>query len=472
MDALKSDAAARGALKRILGLGFGVALAFGNTIGVGILRLPGSVAAALGDGRLIILVWVLGGVYAVLGAVSVAELAAMMPAAGGFYVYARRAFGAGAGFAVGWNDWLLNSITVAYAAVTGAEFLTALCPGLVPLVHPFGVALTDAMPWFAARGAAFDVELLALLVILTFTVLHWAGIHIGSALQNVISSVVGLMLVSLAVGCFLVPAGPVAVLPAVSPAVSQALSVGPWAMVAILIPALRSVVVTYDGWYGSIYMAEETVDAARTVPRAMMGCAVLVMLLYVLINIGFLHALSLPVLAASKLPAADVARLLFPKGADLFVTAVSFGTILSLINAVFLGAPRILYALGRDGLLGRGTARVSESGTPRSALCITSLTVALFVLSGTLDQLIALAAVLFMLNYVSAYLALVRLRRTSPDSERPFRALGYPWSTALVLAGSVAFLMAAVSEDLRSGVAALFLILCAIPVYKLMGRSS
>jgi len=91
-------------LLRILGLGFGLAMAFGGTVGVGILRLPGTVAAALGDSRLIALFWVLGGLYALLGAVAVAELATMFPAAGGFYVYARRAFGNGPGFVVGWSD--------------------------------------------------------------------------------------------------------------------------------------------------------------------------------------------------------------------------------------------------------------------------------------------------------------------------------------------------------------------------------
>ena len=90
-------------LRRILGLGFGLAMVFGGTVGVGILRLPGTLAAALGDSKLIVFFWILGGVYALLGAVSVAELAAMLPQAGGFYVYARRAFGNGVGFAVGWS---------------------------------------------------------------------------------------------------------------------------------------------------------------------------------------------------------------------------------------------------------------------------------------------------------------------------------------------------------------------------------
>jgi APA family basic amino acid/polyamine antiporter len=104
-------------------VGFGLALVFGTMVGVGILRLPGTVAAALGDRTLIMLAWALGGLYALMGAVAVAELAAMIPETGGFRVYARRAFGEGVGFAVGWVDWLTNVAALAYVAVTAAAFL-------------------------------------------------------------------------------------------------------------------------------------------------------------------------------------------------------------------------------------------------------------------------------------------------------------------------------------------------------------
>ena len=103
-------------------------MVFGGTVGVGILRLPGTLAAALGDSRLIVLFWILGGIYSLLGAVAVAELAAMMPEAGGFYVYARRAFGNGAGFLVGWSDWVNQIASLAYGALTAAAFMGTLWP--------------------------------------------------------------------------------------------------------------------------------------------------------------------------------------------------------------------------------------------------------------------------------------------------------------------------------------------------------
>jgi amino acid transporter len=135
-------------LQRILGLGFGVAIAFGTMVGVGILRLPGTVAAVLGDRTLIMVFWALGGLYSLMGAVAVAELAAMIPVTGGFRVYAQRAFGEGIGFAVGWCDWLNNAVSLAYGSITAVAFLGVLWPAAT--VSPRIAALR-----FSPRSPAF-----------------------------------------------------------------------------------------------------------------------------------------------------------------------------------------------------------------------------------------------------------------------------------------------------------------------------
>jgi APA family basic amino acid/polyamine antiporter len=152
------------------------------------------------------------------------------------------------------------------------------------------------------------------------------------------------------------------------------------------------------------------------------------------------------------------------------VTVISLLTILSLINSVLLVAPRILYAIGRDGLLTRKAAVVSEGGTPRIALLLTSLMVVAVILSGNFEQVVAMYAVLFLVTYVLTFLAVFVLRYREPATPRPFKAIGYPFSTATVLFGSVAFLIAAIVEDLRSGViAGVFLGAC-IPVYMWLAR--
>ena len=433
-------------LHRILGLGFGLVFAFGNTVGVGILRLPGTLAAALGDSRLIVLFWVLGGLYAVLGAVAVAELAATIPAAGGFYVYARRAFGDRGGFVIGWSDWIVNISALAYVAIAAASFLGAL--------------------W---APAAANRQVAALSILCVFTGLHWVGLRFGRTVTGGISVSVGLMLLMLVVGCFVATPTPAST--AAAPANSAAsLPLMSLAMVSAIVMALRSVLVTFDGWYGPIYIAEESTDPARTLPRALIGGTLLIAAFYLIVNIAYLRALPLPVLAASQLPAADAARLFLPRGGAEVVTVISFVTVLSLLNTGLICAPRILVGLSRDGLGTQKAAAVSASGTPRFALGLSSVAAALLVLSGTFEQIIALGAVLFVFNYISAYAAVFVLRRREPELPRPYRAFGFPLSTGVVLAGSVLFLVAAVAGDPRSAIIVAALLIASAPAYEFVKR--
>ena len=432
-------------LKRILGLGFGLAMVFGGTVGVGILRLPGTLAAALGDSRLIVLFWILGGVYALLGAVAVAELAAMLPEAGGFYVYARRAFGNGPGFVVGWSDWVNQVASLAYGALTAAVFFGKLWPAL------------------AANPRALAIGILAV-----FTALHWAGLRLGSSLTRLISLSVGLMLMVLVVGCFVSAPAPASA--TVLPGSAMSLPLLSLGMVAAVVSALRAVFLTYDGWYSPIYMAEESTQPTLTMPRALIGGTVLVAGMYVIINVAILRVLPLPVMAASQLPAADAARVVLPHGGAELVTVISLLTVLSLVNAVMLLTPRILLAIGRDGFFTKKAALVSAGGTPRVALAVSNIVAAAMIMSGTFEQIVAVAAVLFLLNYVSAYLALFVLRRREPAAPRPYRAFGFPFTTGIVLVGCVLVWIAAIMEDQRSALfAALLLIACA-PAYAWVAR--
>jgi APA family basic amino acid/polyamine antiporter len=432
-------------LRRILGLGFGLAMVFGGTVGVGILRLPGTLAATLGDSRLIVLFWILGGVYALLGAVSVAELAAMLPQAGGFYVYARRAFGSGTGFLVGWSDWVNDVATLAYGSITAMTFFAALWPASAP---------------YARWGAV--------LIMVGFTGLHWVGLRLGSSLTRLISLAIGSMMLILVALCFL--ARPAAAGGAPMPMTAASLPLLSLPMVSALVSAIRAVLLTYDGWYAPIYLAEESTDPGRMLPRALIGGTIVLIVLYVLINIAMLRVLPLPVLAASDLPAAAAARIVFPRGGAELVTVIALLTVLSLINATLLMAPRVLLAIGRDGFFTQKAAAVSAGGTPRLALAVSSAATIALILSGTFEQIVALATVLFLLNYIATYVSLFVLRRREPDLPRPYRAFGFPFTTGIVCVGCVLVLVAAVIEDIRSALAAGLLLTACAPVYAWIAR--
>jgi APA family basic amino acid/polyamine antiporter len=386
----------------------------------------------------ILLVWFIGGIYALLGANSLAELGTALPQAGGFYIYSNRAFGPAVAFAVGWSDWLNNCAAIAYGSVAVAEYLAALIPILTP--HRTLVALT---------------------ILCLFCVFQCNGLKLSSSLQQVTSSVTALTFLVLATACLLHPAA------SVLPATHHALSL--FARLAPVVAALRAIIVSYDGWYEAIYFTEEDINVSRNLPRAMIGGVLLILGLYLLINLAFLHVLTIPALAASTLPAADAARIVFPAATATssaqFVTILSLLTLLSFINALLLGAPRILLAIGRDGLFSQRAAQVDAGGTPRIALLISASTAALFILSGKFEDIIAIAAILIAAMYCVNYVALIVLRIREPRMPRPFRAWGYPYTTLLVLAGSILFLIAALHDDPRSALRAAALLLIAIPVY-------
>jgi APA family basic amino acid/polyamine antiporter len=432
-------------LSRILGLGFGLAISFGGTIGVGILRLPGTLAASLGDGRLIVPIWLLGGAWALLGALQIAELAAMLPQAGGFYVFARRAFGDGAGFVVGWSDWVNMVAAIAYVALTAATFVAILWP-----------------------AAAITPRIIAISLIATFAILHGIGLGVGEGLTRLVSSVVGLLFITLIAACYWARPAHLSSMPPPVAVASHPL----WsaAMLAPIVGALRTVFVSYDGWYSPIYMAEESVQPGRTLPRAILGGTLLIVVLYVLVNLAMLRVLPLPTLAASTLPAAEIARMILPRGGAQFVTLMALLTLLSSISALLLLAPRVLLAISRAGFFIGRAAQVSASGTPRLALALTAGAAIGLILFGTFNDIIAIAAVLLLLNYVSAYIALIVLRLLEPQLPRPYRAFGYPVTTVMVLVGSIALWVLAIAEEQRAAFCAGLWIVACVPVYLWLAR--
>jgi APA family basic amino acid/polyamine antiporter len=426
--------APRSPLVRILGLGFGLAVTFGGTVGVGILRLPGTIAAELPNFWLIQFVWIAGGIYAMLGAISIDELGAALPVAGGFYVYARRAFGPGVSFAVGWADWLSNCAVVAYATVTITEYLVALAPGL------------------SSFQTAVSLSILSL-----FCILQTLGLRLSSSIQKVTSSVTALTFLLLAGACLLHPSP--------TPAAHSGLHPGSFHLLALVVAAFRAIVVAYDGWYEAIYFTEEDTNAQRHLPRAMIGGVATILGLFLLLNLAFLHVLQVPALAASKLPAADAAQIVFHSIGGRFVTILAVLTLFSLVNAVLLGAPRILLAIGRDGLFTRRATQVGRAGTPVVALLISAAAAAFLIVTGRFEDIIAIAAILVTALYSISFIAVLTLRVREPGLARPFRAWGYPFTTLVVLLGSLAFLAAAIHDDPTSALRVLALVAIAVPVY-------
>ena len=426
-----------GRLLSILGLGFGLAGAVGGTIGAGILRTPGLVAAQLPTAPLLLAAWLVGGLYALLGAICIAELAASLPRAGGWYVYAERAFGRRVGFLVGWTDWLAHCIGLAWVATTVGEYGQALLPAGMPLEGSI------------SKG-------LALLAIGLFSLIQLRGLRAGSTSQELLSLAKAVAFLALVAACFLlpIPTAPPIELPAATP-----IATAGWRSLSLaVVLALQAVITTYDGWASPVYFAEEFSEPGRDLPRSLIGGVLAVLVLYLLINLALLHVLPITQLASSSLPAADAAQALAgPLGAVL-ITAIALVSLLGLINTVVMAAPRILFGLSRDGLLPSAMAVVNGGGTPAIALLITSTAAAALVLAGSFERLLAMGAVLYVSLPLAGIAALLALRRQEPNLPRPFRTWGYPLTPLLVAAVSLAFLVGTALSDWVDSLAALVLV--------------
>lgn len=439
-DAVRAEG--RGRLLRVLGVVFGLAVTVGITIGMGILRTPGEVAAHLPSPGLFLGAWLLGGVYALFGAVSVAELGTMIPRSGGFYVFARRALGEYPGFVVGWSDWLSTCGTVAAVALVIGEYAGTLLPAL------------------AGRSQA-----VASLVAVAFALLQWRGVRWGGRSQEVTSLLKALAFAALIAACFAWGGGDV---DAAAHAASQTTPAAPagLGLLAASVLALQGIIYTYDGWYSTVYFGEEVRDAARSVPRAMVGSVLLVIAVYLLFNAALLYVLPFGRLAGEKLAAGAAAGAVFGPGGATFIGVVAIVSLLASVNGNTMTAPRVIYAMSRDRLFWRGASRVNRGGTPTAALALsTTAAVLMIVFSGTIQGALAALSFFFVTDLALVFVSVFVLRRREPGAERPYRAWGYPFTTALALAGSVAFLCGAVLSDTANSLYALALLALSLPVY-------
>jgi len=427
-------------LLKILGVAFGLAMIVGNTIGSGILRTPGDVAALIPSGAWFLGAWAAGGVYALFGAMTMAELAVALPKSGGQYVYARRALGEYAGFVIGWTDWISCSAAVAAGSIALGELASSLMPALLP----YGTAI-------------------AVSVTIVFTGVHWIGVRSGDITQQVLSSIKVIALFGVAAACF------------ITPAAGNAGDAAPhfpsgFVLFSALVLAFQNVLYTYDGWNGVVYFGGEMRNPGREIPRAMAWGVVAVAAVYLSLNAAFLHSLGITHLAGEKFAASAAALAVFGATGARVVNAVMVVSILGNVNAVIMQASRVPYAMAEDGLLPRATARVNRGGTPDVSLVVSALVVIALILSGTFETVIALAAFYYVMQYGVTFTSLFVLRRREPDLPRPYRAWGYPWIPGLVLLGAVAFIVGSFFGDRVNSIRALGLLVASYPVYRVAKR--
>ncbi|HSE31541.1 MAG TPA: APC family permease [Pyrinomonadaceae bacterium] len=432
----------RGRLLRILGVGFGLAVIIGNTIGAGIFRTPGTIAQQLPSVPLFLGVWVVGGLYALLGAISLAELGTMLPRSGGQYVFARYALGEYAGFIVGWSDWLSTCGATAAVSLVVGQFLGVLVPSL------------SNYSTMIAAGVA-----------ILFAVLQWHGIVWGSTTQNLTSSLKALAFMILIVAAFVLGGQEIA-----QPTTTVNAPSG-FALAVAIVLSLQAVIYTYDGWSGVIYFSEEVTNPGKDIPRSLIIGVLSIIAIYLLVNAALLYVLPINQIAGQNFAAGLAATVIFGRYGDTVFRLLTIVSMLSAINACHLMATRVLYAMSRDGLFFNRVGTVNPGGTPSWALLLSALAaVAIIVFGQTFEKVITVVSFFFVANYSLSFISVFALRRREPEKERPYRTWGYPWTTGAALVISILFLAGAIASDTKNSVYALLGLGVSYPVFLLMKK--
>jgi len=302
-------------------------------------------------------------------------------------------------------------------------------------------------------------------LVLFFGLLLWRGIRVGDLSQQVLSASKALAFGGLIAVHLLVP------VPGGAATTAAALPSG-FALVTAVLLALQSVIYTYDGWTGPLYFGEETVDAGRGIPRSMVTGVLLVILIYVLVNTAFVRVLGVGGMAGDPFVAASAGKALFGARGDLVIRLIVLVSILSGMNACALMAARVLLAMSRDRLLPEALATVNPGGTPSVAHWTTIGVAAGMIVTGTVQSVLALCAFFFVFNYSLSFISVFTLRRKEPDTPRPWRVPGFPFTTGLALAGSLAFLAGSIVTDWEHSWKSMLLLGLSYPVYRLVTRHS
>jgi APA family basic amino acid/polyamine antiporter len=382
-------------------------------------------------------VWVFGGLNSLLGATVFAELGAMIPLSGGPYPFARRALGDFAGFFVGYTQWILDCAANA---------------ALLLLVGEYSSVLVPALAGHAIAVASATLAVLALL--------NWHGVRDGGRIQVVTTVAKTLALGAVIVAAFAMPR-PLAASTATPPAAPHGLQ-----LLAALVLAMQGVLFAYDSYFCPVFFGEELRHPGREIPRAIFRGLGGIIVIYLLLNAAFLWVLPLTRMANEPFVGGAAAQVLFGAHGDRVIRLIVIVSVLGTINAGILMTARVLLAMARDGLFARPATRVNAGGTPTVALWLSTVVTAAFLLSGTFGAVLGVIALLIAVNYLLMFSSLIVLRHREPDTLRPYRAWGYPWTTGLAILFGLTFIVGVVLGDRHNSLIAVVLLLGSYPLYR------
>lgn len=434
-----------GGLRRELGLFDAVMINAGTVVASGIFIVPGFIAAGFLSSAPSVLVWVVGGLVSLCGALCVAELSSAMPEAGGQFVYLRRAWSPMVGFLYGWGAFLVvNTASVAAIAVGFAYYLGVLVP-----------------------MSALATKLVAAGSIMLLTGLNCLGLKPGVLVQNVFTTLKIGALLSIPVLGFVLTRGGAGNLAPLWPADGGAagwLAFGP-AMVAVLW--------TYDGWIETTYVGSEIRNPGRNLPWSIILSTLLVITLYVIVNLAYYWVLGPQQVAGSELVASDAMLALLGAGGAVFITVAITVSTLGANNGIVFTAARIPYAMAKDGVFFQWAAAIHPRfRTPIPALLAQMVIAVAMTLTGSYIQLATYVVFVSFLFYALSAAGVMRLRRTEPDMPRPYRTWGYPVTPVVFILFALYLVGDTIVQTPQESAIGAGILLAGVPAYLYWTRGS
>jgi len=457
MTETRTDSSARvpqdEGLVRAIGLPAAILFVVGSVIGSGIFLTTGGMAALIPSASLLLVAWSLGGILAITGALTYAEMATMFPRSGGVYVFLRHAYGPLPAFLYGWASLLVVIAGgIAAVAVGFAEYLSYF----LPAVSSRNVLATIALPWGsltlsgAQVGAAGSIAILA--------AVNYLGVRSGSMVTAVLTAAKVGALAALPVLAIVATRVTPVMTPVVSPEIERPLASFGIAMIAVMW--------TYESWYFVTLAAGEIKDPKRNLPRAIVGGVLALTVIYVTVNIAYFFALTIDEMKGVTRIAEHAATALAGPGGATFIASTVVVSTFGCNAAAILAGSRLLFAMARDGAFLPFASRVHERHrTPHAAIIVLAIWASVLALSGTYEQLFTYVMFASILFSVAGGIALFRLRRLMPDHPRPYRTWGYPVVPLIFIAGSIAFVLNTLVERPRESIAGLGLLALGLPVY-------
>lgn len=440
------------ALLRGLGVWDAALVTVGSVLGTGIFITTGDIARVLPHAGLILLVWVLGGLLTLAGALTYAELGGMFPKAGGQYHYLKEAYGPLAGFLFGWASfWVIMTGGIATLAVGFGEYLGAFVPFFSTQHRLFSLPI-GAWTWSVNGG-----QLAGALCIAFLTAVNYVGLKEGAGLQNAVTLVKIASILALG-GFGLLAAAPGAtalLAPLPAGGLLSALGVG-----------MIAVIWSYDGWYGVTALAGEMKNPERDIARGLLIGTAVVTTLYVVMNLVYVRALSVAAMGATgRIGEAAASALFGPFGARLITVAVLVSTF-GCISATILYAARYYLPMAQDGLFFRSLATIHPRFlTPSACLLAQGLWSIAQTFSGTYEQLYTYVVFALFLAHAATGAAVIVLRRTRPEAPRPYRTWGYPWVPLSLIVASLALLVNTLVEKPQQSLVGFLLVGLGVPAY-------